>query len=321
MAKKTEKQYLDQLCKELDKTPDEIMWIVNRWRQLPNSSWTSNREVMISMVRSNAQHRRYEREATEARYGTAQETVQETSIKVPEVLDFGEDTPLILVEVSGQNLNSTNRKLRLVNGDVQLTFLPRSAKNTPFKGKGALKIAQGSACAHNCLFRVKAGSDNPEMLGGCYVNHLKEKFVKVRKFYERDYPRQVTIRSTAMVRCSIWGDLGRLNKDAQSFVLRLLKFCESRTVYVSDWHNVEGLQGLGLASCQSPVQVEQALDEGLKVYAGTKAAWQALRERNQVVYKCPVKGDGSDPFGCRTCPIKCDGARNVVAWSVHSTHG
>lgn len=242
----------------------------------------------------------------------------DTVITVPEVLDFGGDS-LLLVEVAGQNLDSSNKKLRLHHGDVQLSFLPRAARQLGRRvfSKGQLASAQESACASRCVFRVKDPS-HPHRVGKCYVTRLWSKADKVKRFYEGDAPRTLVISSRALVRCSVWGDLGAAPKGAQEWVKRLLDFTAERLVYVSDFERVDWLREYGLASVQTPEHVYEALNLGLKCYAGTQEAWVTLKALGETAYKCPVKGDGRDRFGCAQCPIKCNGLRHVVAHTVHT---
>lgn len=250
-------------------------------------------------------------------------TTNLTAVMTPEVVDFGSDEfpdcPYILVEVNGQNLNASNKKLRLGFGDVQLTILPRHVRSEgrAIFHKGQLARAQAGACGERCVFRVK-DPDYPHRLGKCYVNRIWSAADKVKRFYEADEPRLLTIYSNALVRCSVWGDLGALPPQAQQWVKRLLDHTSGRLVYVSDFERVAWLKGYGLASVQTDNHVHEALSLGLKCYAGSLEAWQALRDSNEVVYKCPVKGDGLDKFGCSTCPIKCNGERHVVAYTVHT---
>lgn len=225
---------------------------------------------------------------------------------------------LVLLEVHGQNLNSSNRKLRLNYGDAQLTILPTVALDLGrdlFKGRGSLGLAQIRSCAHNCAFRVK-DKEHPNRVGGCYVSHLGDKADKAKRAIEEGNPT-LYLNKSALVRATVWGDIGRLSKAAQEYVKDMITYVDRRLVYISDTHNATMFHGLAQMSCQSKAQVLSALLSGWKVYAGTLEAAQALRELNaSPVYRCPVKGNGLDKFGCAQCPIRCDGQRHVIAHSV-----
>lgn len=225
---------------------------------------------------------------------------------------------IVLLEVNGENLNSSNRKLRLNYGDAQLTILPALALDLGrdlFKGKGSLEIAQARSCADSCAFRVK-DKDHPERIGGCYVSHLGGKADKAKRAVEEGNPN-LYLKKTALVRATVWGDIGRLSSYGQEYIKDIITYVDRRLVYISDTHTATMFHGLAQMSCQSKAQVLSALLSGWKVYAGTHEAAQALRELNvSPVYRCPVKGDGRDRFGCAQCPIKCDGQRHVIAHSV-----
>ena len=214
---------------------------------------------------------------------------------------------IVYIEKAGVNLDSTNRKLRLQRGDIQISIFPNQEIN-PFKGAGSLQAAQQKACSHRCEFKVGAS------LGGCYVNHLSSKFRKLA----RDSALEIEVESDCFVRATVWGDIGRLNLEGQEFILSLLKRASKRTAYISDFAEcLPEFRDYAQASCQTAHHVTLAKLLGWSVYAGTQEASQALRGYLAPKYKCPVKGNGEDKFGCRTCPIKCDGRRDVVAHSVH----
>lgn len=225
---------------------------------------------------------------------------------------------VILLEVNGQNLNSSNRKLRLHFGDAQLTILPLEtlqAGRQVFKGKGSLGNAQAISCAQSCAFRIK-DKEHPERLGGCYVNHLGTKADKAMKAHQAGNPT-LYLNKTAMLRATVWGDLGRLSTTAQEYVKEMCEYTGRHLMYISDTNTAGTFYGMAQQSCQTREQVLSALLSGWKVYAGTREAALALRELNaSPVYRCPVKGDGLDQFGCAQCPIACNGKRHVIAHSV-----
>lgn len=227
-------------------------------------------------------------------------------MKVDAVRVFG--PLLVLVEKAGVNLTSTNRKLRLEGGDIQISILPSlNLTYTTFKGEGSMRGSQSLACGHRCEFRV--GME----LGGCYVNHLNSKSNKVK----RDKGLQLEISPSSFVRATVWGDIGRLNFQGQHFILSILSHVKHRTAYISDFAEcLPEFREFAQASCQTSSHVKLALALGWSVYVGTLEAKRALESMSIApVYKCPVKGNGQDKFGCRTCKIGCNGKRNVVAHS------
>lgn len=218
------------------------------------------------------------------------------------------DDLLVLVEQVGFNLTSTNKKLRLQSGDVQISILPAlNLTFNTFKGAGSLRGSQSLACAKRCEFKVGAS------LGGCYVNHLNSKSNKVK----RDAGLQLEISPSSFVRSTVWGDVGRLNFEGQEFILTLLKHTQKGSAYISDFAEcLPQFRHYAQASCQTASHVKLALALGWSVYAGTlEARWALESMTPSPVYKCPVKGNGLDKFGCRTCRIGCNGKRNVVAHS------
>jgi len=223
----------------------------------------------------------------------------------------------VLLEVNGQNLQSSNKKLRLAYGDAQLTVLPLEALESGskvFSGKGAVGRAQLSACADTCAFRSKSIGG---ALGGCYVNYLGDKAAKAMRGAASG--ESVSLRRGALVRATVWGDVSRLSQVGQDYVKSIIDHTGNHLMYISDIASTPMFYGQALASCQSAAQVLQAILSGWRVYAGTVEAWQALKDLGaSPVYKCPVKGDGRDRFGCAQCPIKCNGQRHVVAYTVHT---
>jgi len=206
----------------------------------------------------------------------------------------------------------TNRKMKPSQhaGDfIQHTILPLYLVETgEFKGKGTLEKAQEVACSNSCAFTVKNG-------GGCYVNHeIRTAIQTAHKIYIGDKKNLSKLHITSQHRLTVWGDVGRLNDEGKAYILDLVKGSSSHLAYTADFHldDMQIFKGLFMASCQTEERVKQALHLGWKVYASTGEAVNALK--GEIVYRCPVDNDGLNvPFGCSTCPIKCDGQKNVSA--------
>lgn len=224
----------------------------------------------------------------------------------------------ILTEMNGFNLQSSNQKLRLPQYrgcSIQLTILPADANETTFKGKGSLERAQESICADNCSFRVNKGLTSER----CYVNHLASKAKKVKAYREGVNPI-IPIYDPLLLRLSVWGDIGKaisIDPRVKPFIEALLKRAELRLAYISDFHDLGSWKGLFLASCQESEHVDKAHQLGLKMYLGTNRALKRAQDLGiRPLFRCPASGKADSPFSCCTCPIKCDGQRNVIAHSV-----
>ena len=225
------------------------------------------------------------------------------------------DALCVMVEVVGQNLAPrSNKKLDMRGGDFQVTILPvECLERDVFVGRGAVVKQQLTACGHQCEFKSK---QHGTVYGGCYVNYLHDKEVKARKAHQCG--DVVKVSSDSFGRFTTWGDIGRLNYKAQSFLAELTDMTRNHTTYISDFHTAPLFRETALASVQTREHVSKALLWGWKTYTGTPEARDALLEQiepNEKIFYCPVKGDGLDPYGCRQCH-KCDGSRHVVAYTV-----
>ena len=219
---------------------------------------------------------------------------------------------VILAQSQRFNNSLTNKKMKPSQhmGDfIQHTILPLYlVESGEFKGKGTLEKAQSCACSLSCAFTVLNG-------GGCYVNHEIRTAIKgAHKIHLGVKENASKLHMNPQHRLTVWGDIGRLNEEGKSYILDLVRASSTHLAYTADFdmESMQAFKGLFMASCQTEERVKQALSLGWKVYASTHEAIQALK--GQTVYKCPVNNDGLNvAFGCSTCPIKCDGQRNVSA--------
>lgn len=223
---------------------------------------------------------------------------------------FGDLAILAQSQRLGNSLTNRKMKPNQHPGDfIQHTILPLYLVEAgELKGKGELEKAQACACSKSCAFTVLNG-------GGCYVNHEVRTAVKSsHKIYKGHKQNQSKLHINPQHRLTVWGDVGRLNDEGKKYILDLTEGSSSHLAYTADFdlHEMQTFRGLFMASCQTEERVKLALSLGWKVYASTKEAIEALK--GERVYKCPVDNDGLNvPFGCSTCPIKCDGKRNVSA--------
>lgn len=242
---------------------------------------------------------------------------------------------VVLIETT-LNSSLSNSKLffkGLSHLGVQITILPIETLehgSDYIKGRGGITKAQSKACSSLCEFRSKQLGSK---FGGCYAYQgLNNKFNKARDLYELGQsnpllltPYQWTTDQEYTLRCSTWGDLGRLNADGQALIKHLLDHATNRLAYVSQIDQLDAsFRGKVLASVQDEESLERALDLGFKMYLGTQEAVNQARSRGIKFYKCPytrknlerLKGNKlmfSVKHGCYACPIKCNGSRNVAA--------
>lgn len=242
---------------------------------------------------------------------------------------------VVLIETT-LNTDLQNAKLffkGLNHLGVQITILPvetlEHGRNF-IKGRGGITKAQERACSTLCEFRAKALGSK---FGGCYAySGLPDKFEKARDLYEMGESNPLLLAqyqwSTDQeytLRCSTWGDLGRLNNEGQEFVKHLLDNATNRLAYVSQIDKLDpSFKGQVLASVQDEEGLKRALSLGYKMYLGTQEAVNQARSRGIKFFKCPytrknlerLKGNKlmfSVKHGCYACPIKCNGENNVAS--------
>lgn len=235
------------------------------------------------------------------------------STKITRVIDQGHVVALVENSLL-DNLSNVKMQPNRVQLFSQVTILPSSVKKEGRQlliGKGSLGRAQSVACAQTCSFRSKAIGGE---LGGCYVSHeLRDKAEKVRKAYLENSASNPMITG-GVLRLSVWGDASKLDEDLLS---TLYEEYDHVLAYVSDIEKLpRWMRGKVMASCQTKTHVDQALELGFKMYLGTNEALERARELKERVYRCPIKGKEQVlkyGFGCSTCPIACNGKRNVSA--------
>ena len=242
---------------------------------------------------------------------------------------------VVLIETT-LNTSLSNSKLffkGLSHLGAQITILPVGALEHGrdfVKGRGGITKAQSKACSTLCEFRAKSIGGR---VGGCYAySGLPDKFDKARDLYEMGEsnpllltPYQWDTEQEYTLRCTTWGDLGRLNTEGQAFIKHLLDNAENRLAYVSQIDQLDAsFKGQVLASVQDEEGIERALSLGYKMYLGTQEAVNQARSRGIKFFKCPYTQKNlkrlnnnklmfSVKHGCYACPIKCDGSHNVSA--------
>ena len=217
------------------------------------------------------------------------------------------------------NNSLQNKKMKadqysLLGDFVQFTILPLElVKLGEFKGEGITRYAQDIACSLSCEFTSRNG-------GGCYVNNEIRTAIKgAHKVLNSDSLQFEAFNPK--IRLTVWGDIGRLNKEGKSYILNLAQNVD-RLAYTADFHklSMQDFKGLFLASVQSIPRLLTAQSLGWKSYISDKATYEYAKVQGlETLYKCPQNNKGSAVrFGCSTCKIACDGLRSVVAHSIHS---
>jgi len=217
------------------------------------------------------------------------------------------------------NNKLSNQKMKAdqytLQGDfIQYTILPLELVELgEFKGEGITRYAQDIACSLSCEFTSRNSS-------GCYVNN--EIRTAIKGAHKVLNSRSLSFEAyNPKVRLTVWGDIGRLNKEGKSYILNLAQNVD-RLAYTADFHklSMQDFKGLFLASVQSIPRLLTAQKLGWKSYISDLATYEFAKSQGiETLYKCPQNNKGSAVrFGCSTCPIGCDGLRSVVAYSVHS---
>ena len=238
------------------------------------------------------------------------------STKITRVIDQGDVVALIENSML-DNLSNFKMQPNRVRLFSQITILPSSVREEGRQlliGKGSLGRAQAIACASGCSFRSKGIGGE---LGGCYVSHeLRDKADKVKRAFAEGTADNPMIVG-GVLRLSVWGDASKLSEDLLS---TLYQEYSHILAYVSDIQLLPSwMRGKVLASCQHAQHVDQALKLGFKMYLGTNEALSRAQELGEKVYRCPIKGKEQVlryGFGCSTCPIACNGRRNVSAYGL-----
>jgi hypothetical protein len=238
-------------------------------------------------------------------------------MKIQQLLIFGD---LVLFAQSSRFSNKlSNSKMKAsqytLEGDfIQFIILPLElVKKGEFKGKGITQYAQDIACSLDCEFTILNG-------GGCYVNN--EIRTAIKSAHKVLLSTSLSFEAyNPLIRFTVWGDIGRLNREGKDYILTLAKGA-NRLSYTADFDkpSMQPFKGLFLASVQSIPRLLTAQKLGWKSYIADLPTYEFAKcQRLETLYKCPQNNRGDRVrFGCSTCKIACNGLRTVVAHSVHS---
>lgn len=197
---------------------------------------------------------------------------------------------------------STNRKLQTpFFGKVLTAYI---IPTTTEKFVGDWSAYEDIVCAEACRHKVRNG-------GSCYVRPLAYSVFQVRKGFENNPNKMITLPQIYGIRATAHGDIGQLNLEGKLWLKSMMENASSNRAYSAAWRDhdmIEHFQGLVQASVYDESERLLAKALGWRTYRYRESDHTPSHdgERN-----CVVLGNGHHTEhgrGCfAACPSPCNG--------------